>query len=195
MRVQYVHQYNTDNGLQIRVRPMMESDGPLLVDLFQHLGSDSRYQRFNLPLEDPDEAWVQHQADLMAALPPFKGRAWLAFASLPDEGEAIVGGVRYVSLTPDSAEMALSVRDDLQGLGIGTGLLVFAGRKAYAAGVRTLVGYVQSGNRALWASLDHLQAPVKRFPDGAVTRLEVDLREAKVFHWTPETKQADEEEQ
>jgi acetyltransferase len=188
MRVQYVHRFNAENGLPIRVRAMTESDGPILVDLFEHLGSDSRYQRFNLPLEDPDEAWVQHQADVMAALPPFKGRAWLAFASLPDKGETIVGGVRYVSLSPDSAEMALSVRDDLQGLGIGTELLIFAGRKAYAAGVRTLVGYVQSGNRALWASLDHLQAPVKRFPDGAVTRLEVDLRQAKVFHWTPEEK-------
>lgn len=186
MRAQYVHQFHAENGLLIRVRLMTDNDGPYLVDLFEHLGSDSRYQRFNLPLDEPDEAWVQQQANAMAALPPFKGRAWLAFATLPDEGETIVGGVRYVSLTADSAEMALSVRDDLQGLGIGTALIIFAGRKAYAAGVRTLVGYVQSGNRALWASLDHLEVPLKRFPDGAVTRLEVDLQEAKLFHWTPE---------
>jgi GNAT superfamily N-acetyltransferase len=186
MHPQYVHQFYAENGLLIRVRPMTASDGPYLVDLFAHLGSDSRYRRFNLPLDEPDEAWVQQQADAMAALPPFKGRAWLAFAALPDEEETIVGGIRYVSLTPDSAEMALSVRDDLQGFGIGTELIIFAGRKAYAAGMRTLVGYVQSGNRALWASLDHLQIPVQRFSEGPVTRIEVDLRRAKVFHWTPD---------
>ena len=186
MSSEYVHHFYADNGMQIRIRPMTRRDAPYLVALFERLSPDSRYQRFNLPLEQPEASWVQQQADAIAALPPARGRGWLAFAALPDEGYTIVAGIRYVYLNDDSAEIALSVRDDLQGLGIGSGLIAFAGSRAYAAGIRTLVGYAQRSNKGLWASLERLRVPVERFSDGPMTRIEVDLRQADLFHHRPD---------
>ena len=85
----------------------------------------------------------------------------------------------------EGAEVSLVVRDDLHNLGIGTALLEFAGRKAYADGLDILVGVVQSTNHALWRSMRNLNVPVKRRRDGPHTIVEVDLREAEIFRWRP----------
>ena len=183
MREQAIHHFTAESGLLIWVRPLKASDGPLLIDLFEHLGPDSRYQRFNIPLSNPDPDWVQRQAEKLAYIRPAEGRGWLAFADLPDQPNAPVAGIRYVIVEPKTAELSLVVRDDLQTLGIGTELLRFAGRKAYAGGVDRLTGVVQSANYGLWRSVRNLEVPVKRKREGSYTVIEVDLREAEVFHW------------
>jgi GNAT superfamily N-acetyltransferase len=108
---------------------MRPSDVPHLLDIFHHLSVESRYLRFNLPLADPDPAWLQKEAERMADVPPDQGGAWLAFVDLPEEGQTCIGGVRYIYVGNKKAEVALTVRDDLQGLGIGTAMLGFIGRR------------------------------------------------------------------
>lgn len=185
MREQAIHHFTTDSGLFIWVRPLKPADVPLLLDLFEHMSPDSRYQRFNLPLTDPDPDWVLKRAEQLAYVRPADGRAWLAFADLPEQPQAPVAGIRYAYVSLKSAEISLVVRDDLQNLGIGTELLKFAGRKAYADGIDRLVGVVQSMNRPLWHSLRNLDIPLKRVREGSHTLIEVDLRAAEVFHWKP----------
>ena len=171
--------FRAENDLLIRVRPLRADDAGRLIDLFEHLGPDSRYRRFNIPLTDPDPDLVRREAQAMAAMDPDQGCGWLAFADLPDQPAACIAGVRCVRADGDVAEVSLTVRDDVQGVGIGTELLRFAGRQAYRAGIRKLVGYVQSDNRPLWRSLRHLGAPLKREFQGAETYVEVDLEEAR----------------
>ena len=183
LRRQFVHTFCARNGLEIHVRPMSPADAPYLVDIFEHMSAESRYLRFNLPLRDPDPDWVRSQAERLAYLPPYEGRAWLAFADLPDAPETAVGGIRYMALTPDSAEVALVVRDDLQALGIGSSLIEFAAKKAYSEGYRKLVGIIQSTNLPLWRSLKGLAIPMTTSRDGAATVIEVDLEEAVLLRW------------
>lgn len=180
---QYDHQFRAQNGQLVRVRRMRASDAPFLIDLFEHLSAESRYRRFNIPLQDPDPDWVARQAEQMADLPREEGQAWLAFSDLPTGTNTPVAGIRYVRLSEDRAEVALVVRDDLQGLGIGTELLRFAGIQAFSAGIAILVGFVQSTNQALWHSLQNLGIPIRTRIEGSHTELEVDLREALIARW------------
>ena len=179
MDTEFVHQFWTETGFAVRVRPMQPGDAVHLVDLFEHMGTDSRYMRFNLPLTDPDPDWVAQEAARLADVDPEKGAAWLAFADLPGEPAACVGGIRYIlGEDGESAEVALVVRDDLHGQGIGTELIRFAGISAYLRGVRRLVGVVQSRNIALWHTLDNLSVPVERRLMGPLTEVAVTLDES-----------------
>lgn len=185
MREQAIYRFQTTSGLVVRVRPLKPTDGPLLLDLFEHMSADSRYLRFNVPLPDPDPDWVLARAEKLAYVRPAEGKAWLALADLPDQPDAPVAGVRYHYLTLSCAELSLVVRDDLHSLGIGTELLKFAARQAYAEGLNYLVGVVQSMNRALWHSIRNLDVPLQRERDGALTLIKVDLRQAELFRWKP----------
>ena len=186
MREQAVHDFHAKNGIYVWLRPLRPGDSGYLLDLFEHMSLDSRYQRFNIPLPDPDPDWVQKRAEQLAYVRPADGWAWLAFADLPDQPHAPIAGVRCIRVSLDTAELSLVVRDDLHNLGIGRELLTFAGRKAYAEGLKRLIGVVQSTNRALWHSLRHMDVPLKRRREGTHTIVEVDLEEAKVFHWKPD---------
>lgn len=171
------HQFLAENGLPVRVRLLRPDDAGHLVDLFNHLSPESRYRRFNIPLKDPDPDLVWQEAQAMADVDPAHGHGWLAFADLPDQIDACVGGIRYLRTDDGVAEVSLAVRDDVQGLGIGTELLHIVGHHAYRAGVHKLVGYVQSDNRPIWSSLHQLGAPVERERQGTETYVEVDLEE------------------
>lgn len=183
MREQAVYHFHAEGGLPVWLRSLKPTDAPYLIDLFEHMSADSRYQRFNIPLPDPDPDWVLKQAEKLAYVRPAHGRAWLAFADLPGEPQAPVAGIRYIRVSLEAAEVSLVVRDDLHNLGIGSELLRFAGRKAYAEGLNRLVGYIQSMNQALWHSLHKLDVPLTRRQEGSHTIIEVDLAEAEVFHW------------
>lgn len=172
------HRFRAENGLLVRVRPLRADDAERLIDLFEHLGPESRYRRFNIPLTDPDPELVLREAQAMADLDPDRGCGWLALADLPDQPDACIAGVRSIRTDGDVAEVSLAVRDDLQGIGIGTELLRFVAQEAYRTGIRKLVGYVQSDNRPLWLSLRQLGAPLEREFQGAETYVEVDLEEA-----------------
>jgi len=185
MREQAIYHFHAEDGLAVWLRPLKPTDAPYLIDLFEHMSADSRYQRFNIPLPDPDPDWVLKQAEKLAYVRPAHGRAWLAFADLPGEPQAPVAGIRYIRASLEAAEVALVVRDDLHNLGIGSELLKFAGRKAYAEGFSRLLGLVQSTNQALWHSLHKLDVPLKRRQEGSHTVIEVDLHEAELFHWKP----------
>jgi len=180
MEKRLTHRFRAENGLLVCVRPLRPNDASHLIDLFEHLSPESRYRRFNIPLTDPDPQLVRREAQAMANVDPDRGCGWLAFADLADQPEGCVAGIRCIRTADGVAEVSLTVRDDVQGLGIGTKLLRMVGRHAYGAGVRKLVGYVQSDNRPLWRSLRQLRAPVERELKGAETYIEVDLEEASM---------------
>ena len=57
-----------EDHLLLYVRALMPDDAPLLVELFEHLGADSRYLRFNVALTNPDPDLVRAEAARMAAV-------------------------------------------------------------------------------------------------------------------------------
>jgi acetyltransferase len=149
------YSFRADNGLEVRVRRECPEDALYLVDIFEHMSPDSRYQRFREALVHPDPEFVWQEARRMAQLDEPEGAAWIAFADLPGRPDAPIAGARYVMVEEGVAELGVAVRDDLQHLGIGSHLLVYVLDQAKAAGLEKVVATFQTGNRAVWQMLQY----------------------------------------
>ena len=171
------HMFLSKDNQLIRVRALRPEDAELLVDLFENMGANSRYLRFNLALTDPDPSLVLEEARRMARVKPGRDGAWLAFADLLDRPNAPIGGARYVRLDETTAEAALAVRDDMQNKGIGTGLLTYLTSQAKEAGITRLVATVQRTNRSLLHILHKSPLKVTFEPEGSSTTIVVHLVE------------------
>lgn len=167
--------FKTKTGLTVRVRHIQATDAPHLVDIFEHMSPDSRYRRFHQSLDNPNPRRVWEEAERIAHAYPLMNKGLIAFADLPDQSNAPIGAARYMGLEPGIGEVAISVRDDLHGQGIGTQLLKLLVREAQAAGVRKLVGTVQNSNEAMWRVLSRLDYPITRHLQGTESEIEIDL--------------------
>lgn len=161
--------------MDIAVRPMQPEDAVHLIDIFENMGLESRYTRFNLALPTPDPEAVKREAAEMSDFDRPENDGWLAFADLPGKPNVPVAGIRYVYTVPGEAEIALSVRDDMQNKGIGTALVAFLFEQAKKAGLTRLIGVTQRNNRPLARILSKAPYPIKRTPDGSYLHLEVSL--------------------
>lgn len=172
---QQEHTFHTKDGIPIRVRPLQPDDADYLIDIFENMGQESRYARFNMDLTDPDPELIEKEAAEMVALERPEDDGWLAFADLPGRPDTPVAGIRYIHTGEDEAEVAISVRDDMQNKGIGTALLLFLIEQAKKAGIHKLAALAQRNNRPLWQILSKTNLPIKRTPEGSFVHVEVEL--------------------
>jgi len=179
--MKFLTTFKTKTGLTVRVRHIQATDAPHFVDIFEHMSSDSRYRRFHQSLDNPipRRVWVWEEAERIAHAYPPMNNGLIAFADLPDQPNAPIGAARYMGLEPGVGEVAISVRDDLHGQGIGTYLLKMLAQEAQAAGVRKLVGTVQNSNEAMWRVLNRLDYPITRRLQGTESEIEIVLTAVK----------------
>lgn len=171
------HTIVTRDGLEVRLRPERPDDVPHLLDLFENLGPTSRYMRFSKALTNPDPERVRFEAERLARLQPPEEMGWLAFADLPGQPNVPVAGARYVRQSADTAELAISVRDDMQRRGIGSQLLRFLQEQARADGIRTVIANFRSDNKAVWRLVRHSRFPVTLQLRGPEVTAVIDLSE------------------
>lgn len=164
----------SDRGRRIWVRPLCPTDVPYLIDIFDHLSPESRYQRFNELLDAPEPNRIQAEAKQIAAMAPDQGHGWLAFANIKRKKTA-VGGVRWVRVSDEVAEVALTVRDDFQGQGIGRELVRLALEDARATGIHKINAVFQGGNQAVTQLLRHSPIPLEHKTLAGQVYIEVDL--------------------
>jgi acetyltransferase len=174
---QVLHTFCLEDGQILWIRSLRPQDAGQLVDLFNHMGPESRFLRFNLSLPDPDPERVWSEARRMAQVDQERDGAWLVFAGLPGRPSTPVAGARYIQIGEGAAEASLAVRDDMQRKGIGTELLRFLVEQAQIAGIRQLVASAQSGNRALWRLLKRSSFPMKLESERGFTTITVNLKE------------------
>ena len=119
----YLRQYESrlllKNGAEVLLRPVVPSDAPLLVDMFNKMTPRSRYLRFmSNNLELPE--------GLLHQFTHLDYHASFAIACLVEANDQteIIAVARY-SHDPDEhiADLGVAVRDDWQNLGIGKSLL------------------------------------------------------------------------
>lgn len=169
------YKFKAKDGSDIEVRPMEPDDVPHLVDLFDNMGLESRYTRFNMSLPTPDIQMIVEEAAEMTDFERPESDGWLAFADLPGEPETAVAGIRYIHTAPGEAEIALSVRDDMQNKGIGTALFLYMLEEARKSGIKRLVGLAQRNNRPLFRLLNNVKDPIHKMPEGSYVHLVVEL--------------------
>jgi len=130
---------------RVRVRPVVPSDRPAVVDFLCHLSRESLELRF----------FSAVTAEVVAA-EILNGKGWperlsLVLETIGEPVPRIVGHGEFVrsSRDPSHAEVAFLVADDHQGRGAGTLLLRQLARHARRAGVRTFDAVVMTENGAM----------------------------------------------
>ena len=161
--------FETVDGVQLSVRPIQAGDKAALVEAFQHLSQQSAYRRFLAPVKRLTETELAYLTEL-------DHEAHEALIALTETGE-LVGVARYVRDPddPKRAEVAVTVRDEWQGRGVGTALLGLLARRAVANGVERFTGVCLAENREMLQLFDELDPDNRHRSDGNVTEVEVTL--------------------
>ncbi len=176
---QLAKRFMAKDGIPVWVRLLRRKDAHHLVDLFEHMGPESRYRRFHQAADNVPVSQVWAEAERIATAVPDEQLGLIAFSTLPDEGEVAVCVARIVWLSDETAEVAMSVRDDRQGQGIGKRLLTMVLELAQISGAETIVGTVQNNNKPMWHLFDKLPYPMQRVIDGAESEITLDLTREK----------------
>ena len=171
-----MNSFQTRTGRTIYVRPIQPADTEFLIDIFDHMSSNSRYRRFNTPADHISEARVKEEAERIATADPNIQHGLMALVRNDDDSYTAVGAGRYMRLEdPTTAEFAMSVRDDYQQQGIGQTLLQLLVAQAQASNVHYFVSYVQNSNDAAFALLRHVHVPYTRHVEDDATVVKLQL--------------------
>lgn len=122
----------------ITIRILTSADAPQVRSAFARLSADSRYHRYGMPVVRPGRLldWVGHLG----------GDEHFALGAWRKGRDELVGVARYVRLGT-GAEVAVTVVDELQGVGIGTLLLEALLREACQHGLPFLTASVMLDNK------------------------------------------------
>ncbi len=156
------------SGIEVSFRPIRISDTDYLIDIFDHLSPDSRYQRFQQSVEGIPKKQVIQIAAQTALDSVEHGFGLIAFGRTSSGPSSALGGARYFvyKQTPECGELAITIRDDMHGQGLGTQLLFELIDSAKRRGVRYLTGVALASNRGLWQLLKRTELPLERWYDG-----------------------------
>jgi acetyltransferase len=121
--IQYISDYEQEDGRKVLVRPIRPEDEPLAVAFHQGLSEQTvklRYM-YNFPLEQR----ITHER--LAALTFVDYDRQIALVAIDESGDedrmVAVARLKYLSGTKEVGEFSLLVADDFQGQGLGSHLL------------------------------------------------------------------------
>lgn len=155
------------DGREVVVRPIAEDDGERLLRFHESLSPETVRLRFFAPHPRLSRTEVHRFTHV-------DGDQRLALVAVAD-GE-IVGVGRYETTDePDEVEVAFVLRDDFQGVGLGSALLDGIVAGAVAHGKRRLVASVLPENRAMRRTFRHLGPGVHEVHDGGVLEVSAPL--------------------
>ncbi|MFQ5576334.1 MAG: GNAT family N-acetyltransferase, partial [Anaerolineae bacterium] len=158
----------TPAGLELFLRPVKISDEPLLKEFFHHFSDESLYRRFMSILKS-----VPHERLQQFAVVDYT-RDMVILATLKN-GEAIeeVVGIGQYSINPTAhtADVALAVRDDVQGQGVGTALLAHLTLLAKKRGLLGFTADVLLENRRMLRLFEKMEFDVTRRIEAGVYEL------------------------
>ncbi|MHA1130142.1 MAG: GNAT family N-acetyltransferase [Candidatus Helarchaeota archaeon] len=110
-----------EKGTRVLLRPIKPEDASMWVELYNSLSSISKYYRFFSTHREPTQKMINEYTNV-----DYINNFALVAIMKENEEDKMVGVARYVlDPPPDSAELAIVVRDDVQGKGLGTQLLLF----------------------------------------------------------------------
>lgn len=140
--------YRLADGTFIGCRPVLPGDRGKLLAGFQHLSRESRYSRFFISTPRLTTAMVDRLFDIDGKNRAAIGAEQMRFGVWPGEG---VGIARFARMpgSPETAEIAVAIVDEMQRLGVGTILLRELAKVARAASISRFTAWVQPDNTAM----------------------------------------------
>jgi acetyltransferase len=150
------------NGTHFTFRAIRPEDADALQAFVRSLSAEARYYRFLSTLAELSPSMLARFSQIDY------DREMAIVAAVPDGngGERIVGVARYL-LNPDaaSAEFAIVVADELQGQGIGSGLMKYICEIAKSRGLKAIIGLVLGNNSDMLSLMDKLGFVEETDPD------------------------------
>jgi RimJ/RimL family protein N-acetyltransferase len=141
------------DGRRVHIRAIRPDDRERLLEHFKSLSHESVYKRFLSAKSRLSEVEVRALTDL-----DFDRHVGLVATVDREERETILGVARYIRLDetdPARAELAVAVRDDDQGLGVGSALLARLLQIAVARGLRRFEADVLDDNEPILRMIRH----------------------------------------
>lgn len=164
------------DGTALRIRPILDEDGPELRAGLRRLSERTRWLRFHAVIHDFTDETLQRLAQV-------DHHAREALIAEVKVGSRVVPGARHWQpvavarwepLEPGEAEFAIVVEDAYQGRGIGGRLLAALAEAARSEGLGTLRAEVLAENRGA-VELFRRMGPLAVEHDGTVLHVRVDV--------------------
>jgi ribosomal protein S18 acetylase RimI-like enzyme len=160
------------NGRAIEIRALRQEDRADLIAAVGQFSAQSLYRRF-FSLK---RGFTQEEVDYFVDVDFIKHVALVA--TLDESGRGIiVGGARYISIAPGTAEVAFAVMDAYQGQGIGSALMRHLCRIGRAAGLAQLNAEVLAENQAMLKVFQNSGLPITAAHDAGVVHVAMVLSE------------------
>ena len=152
-----------NDGRRVRVRPVIPADRSSIAAGLARMSVRSRYLRFHSDVAQLDEARLRYLSEI-----DFREHvAWAALA-IDEPGSPGVGVGRFVRSHdhPESAEFAITVLDEWQGIGLGSLLLRTLLGSAAQRGIARLVAPVLLENDPALRLIERVGGWRARVEDG-----------------------------
>ncbi len=154
------------DGTRIRVRAIRPDDESRLVELYDRLGEDARYQRFFTLMRRLPPNWAHFLANVDHV------RRLALVAEAPDDPEVLIAVARYEALCDAGrAEVAFVVQDAWQSRGLGTVLFRELLRAAGHNGITRFRAWVLGSNQRMLNLICRLGEVRERTVDQGVVEL------------------------
>lgn len=147
---QYVWHWTTDDGTNVRIRPIRPEDEPLMVKFHESLSEHSVYMRYFRAL-NLDQRTAHERLTRICFIDYDREMALVATRPNSDTGEREIVGVGRLSkhYEGNEAEFALLISDKFQRQGLGTELLRRLLQIAEREDVHTVMAYMLPENRGM----------------------------------------------
>ena len=132
----------TRSGLVLEVVPATEHDGPALAQFFDRVSEEDRHFRFLTACQHVSD----QQIDALTHPDHFRTESFLAFE--PVYGDLVASAMLACDGALDTAEIAVSIRHDHRGQGIGWALVDLLAQEAERRGARRVISIEARGNHA-----------------------------------------------
>lgn len=132
----------TRSGINLEVRPATEADEPKLAAFFDRVTDEDRRFRFVAAADH-----VGHgQLEPLVHIDHFRTESWLGINKA--SGEIVASGMLACDGPLDTGEIAISVRSDYRGKGIGWTMLDLLAEEAERRGCRRAISIESRDNHA-----------------------------------------------
>ncbi len=160
-----------NNGVRVHLRAIRPDDKQKLLDAFHHLTDRSIYFRFLAAKKDLSSNELSYFTEV-----DFKNHVAIV-ATIPINGaEKIIGIVRYIIAEKKNneciAELACTVDENFQGIGLGSLLFKHILAIAKQKGVTIFVADVLSENRRVFEIFKHSGFKINSTLEGPTTHLQ-----------------------
>jgi GNAT superfamily N-acetyltransferase len=160
-----------ETGTDVLFRPIKATDDELVKDLFYSFSEKTRFQRFMRVVK----AMPHAQRQVFCNIDYQQEMAILATLEVESTEEALGVGRYMIDEGTKSAEIAVVVRDDWQGRGVGRHLFQRLAEIAKARGIAKFTANVLVGNEAMMNIFRSVGPHMKSHAEKDVIRVEIDL--------------------